>query len=236
MSKLWALVGALVFGLVLLGRSQVGFASGGGGGMGGGGMGGVGTTGTVKKAPKTPEEIAQSRYKSGLRARDEALEAEKKLAESEPGFWQNRYANAVKKNWAEAIEDYQEAIEKKPNFYQAYSDLGYAYRKSGDYEKSLAAYGRALEINPEYPQALEYVGETYLKLSRLDDVKNTYMRLFGVDREQAALLMTAMNAWLEKPPSEGVTTEQVDTFRQWVKERQQLAEQVGGNNAHARAW
>jgi tetratricopeptide (TPR) repeat protein len=230
MTKLWALIGVLV-----LLSPQVGFASGGGGGGGmGGGMGGIGG-GTVQKKPKTPEQIAQSRYKSGLKARDEALEAEKKLAESEPGFWQNRYASAVKKNWAEAIEDYEAAVEAKPDFYQAHSDLGYAYRKSGDYTKSLAAYTRALDLNPEYPQALEYVGETYLKLSRLDDAKNTYMRLFGVDREQAALLMTAMNAWLEKP-SESVTTEQVDAFRQWVKERQQLAEQVGGNAAHARAW
>jgi tetratricopeptide (TPR) repeat protein len=231
MSKLWAMVGVLV----LLGSApQVGFASGGGGGMGGG-MSGTGSSGTVKKAPRTPEQIAESRYKSGLKARDEALEAEKKLAESEPGFWQNRYANAVKKNWAEAIEDYQAAIEKKPNFYQAHSDLGYAYRKSGDYEKSLAAYTRALEINPEYPQALEYVGETYLKLARLDDVKSTYVKLFGVDREQAGLLMTAVNSWLEKPPAE-VSAEQLEAFRQWVKERQQLAEQVGGNTAHARAW
>ncbi len=62
------------------------------------------------------------------------------------------------------------------------------------------------------------------------------MKLFGVDREQAALLMNAMNAWLEKPPTDGVSAEQVEAFRQWVKERQQLAEQVGGNSAHARAW
>jgi tetratricopeptide (TPR) repeat protein len=236
MNKTWALIGVLV----LLGSApQFGFASGGGGGMGGGmgGMGGGTSTGTVKKkAPKTPEEIAQSRYKSGLKARDEALEAEKKLAESEPGFWQNRYKSAVTKNWAEAIESYQEAVAKKPDFYQAHSDLGYALRKTGDYEKSLAAYGRALELNPEYPQALEYVGETYLGLKRLDDAKNTYMKLFGVDREQAALLMKAMNAWLEQPPTDGVTAEQVEAFRQWVKERQQLAEQVGGSSAHARAW
>jgi tetratricopeptide (TPR) repeat protein len=235
MRKLWALVGVLA----LLGVApQMGLASGGGGGMGGGGMGGMGGMGggTVKKAPKTPEQIAQSRYKSGLKARDEALEAEKKLAESEPGFWQNRYKSAVTKNWAEAIENYQEAIEKKPDFYEAHSDLGYAYRKTGDYEKSLAAYGRALDLNPEYPQALEYVGETYLNLKRFDDVKSTYMKLFSVDREQAALLMNAMNAWLEKPPAEGVTAEQVDAFRQWVKERQQLAQQVGEGAAHARAW
>lgn len=236
MNKLWALVGVLM----LLGSApQFGFASGGGGGMGGmgGGMSGGSSTGTVKKKPpKTPEEIAESRYKSGLKARDEALEAEKKLAESEPGFWQNRYKSAVDKNWAEAIEKYQEAIEKKPDFYQAHSDLGYAYRKTGNYEKSLAAYGRALELNPEYPQALEYVGETYLNLKRLDDVKSTYMKLFSVDREEAGLLMKAMNAWLEKPPADGITAEQLEAFRSWVKERQQLAAQVGGTSAHARAW
>jgi tetratricopeptide (TPR) repeat protein len=235
MSKLWAVVGVVV----LLGSSPlVGFASGGGGGGGGmGGMGGMSGTGTVqRKAPKTPEEVAQARYKSGLKARDKALEAERKLAESSTDFWRNRYKNGIEKSWASAIESYQEAVEKKPDFYQAYSDLGYAYRKTGDYEKSLAAYDKALSINPEYPQALEYVGEAYLAVKRLDDAKNAYMKLFGVDREQAALLMNAMNAWLEKPPAEGVTPEQVEAFRQWVNERKQLAQQAGGNLAQARTW
>jgi tetratricopeptide (TPR) repeat protein len=234
MSKLWTVVGVLV---LLGGSPLIGSAAGGGGGGGmGGGMGGMGSGTVQRKTPKSPEEIAQARYKSGLKARDKALESEKKLAESEEGFWRNRQEASVKKNWASAIGFYEEAIAKKPDFYEAHSDLGYAYRKTGDYDKSLAAYGRALEINPEYPQALEYVGETYLGLKRLDDAKSTYIKLFGVDRELAGQLMAAMNAWLEKPPSEGVTPEQLDTFRQWVRERQQLAEQAGGGTAHARAW
>ena len=76
-------------------------------------------------------------------------------------FWMQA-ADMWQKSWASAIESYQEAVAKKPDFYQAYSDMGYAYRKTGDYEKSLAAYDKALQINPEYPQALEYVGEAYL--------------------------------------------------------------------------
>ena len=190
----------------------------------------------MKGKPKTPEQIAKLMFKKGVSARDDALEAEKKLAASEPGFWHDRYASTVEKSWAKAIDRYQQAIAAKPDFFEAYSDLGYAYRKTGDYDRALAAYDRALELNPEYPNALEYLGETYLKLARLDDAKSTYMKLFSVDREQAAVLMNAMNEWLEKQPTTGASTEQIDGFRQWVAERKQLAEHVGGNAAQARAW
>jgi tetratricopeptide (TPR) repeat protein len=235
MSKLVALVGVLL----LLGASaQVGFAYPFGGEMAGNdnrtgdSIGG----GSVKKGKvRTPERVAELSFQRGVRARDEALEAEKKLAASQPGFWHDRYAAAVEKNWAKAIDRYQQAVAAKPDFFEAYSDLGYAYRKTGDYQRALAAYDRALQINPEYPNALEYLGETYLKLTRLDDAKSTYMKLFGVDREQAAVLMNAMNEWLETQPTAGDSAD-VDAFRQWVSERKQLAEQVGGSAAHARAW
>jgi tetratricopeptide (TPR) repeat protein len=235
MRKLVAVVGVLLF----LGASaQVGFAYPFGGEIAGQDArqgDSINGRGAKKGKVRTPERIAELSFERGVRARDEALEAEKKLAASQPGFWHDRYATTVEKSWAKAIERYQEAISAKPDFFEAYSDLGFAYRKTGDLDRALAAYDRALQINPEYPNALEYLGETYLKLTRLDDAKSTYMKLFGVDRDQAAVLMNAMNEWLAKQPTAGASAD-VDAFRQGVSERKQLAEQVGGSAAQARAW
>ena len=240
MRKLCATVLATVGALLLLGSwPQIGFAYPFGGEIAGkdartGDVIGGGSS-MKRGATQTPEQRAQASYKSGRKARDKALEAEKKLAASpEAGFWHDRYARAVKKSWAEAMASYRAAIASKPDFFEAYSDLGYAYRKIGDYDRSLAAYGRALEINPEYPNALEYLGEAYLKLGRLDDLKSTYMKLFSHDRELAAVLMKAANEWLDTQPG-SLSAEELDAFRQWVAERKQLAEQVG-ETAQARAW
>jgi len=215
------------------------FASGGGGGGGMGGMGGSSSgPATVKpKKPKTPEQIAQSRYEAGLSARDKAMEYERKAKEGAKGWFGGDYATSAAEEWKEAIAAYEEAVAKKPTFHEAYSDLGYARRKTGDYTSSLAAYDKALELSPDYAPALEYVGETYLALNRVSNARDTYMKLFGVDRKLAKELMEAMAAWAKTAqPSDALTSEELEGFRSWVTERQQLAMQLGDSVADARGW
>ena len=112
------------------------------------------------EAPAAGETIAKQRYVEALARRDRALELERTAPDA---------TSERTREWEAAIALYRSAIEKQPNFHQAHSDLGYAYRKLGRYPESLAAYDRALEIEPDYPQALEYAGEAYLALNRIED-------------------------------------------------------------------
>jgi len=209
---------------------------GGGGGMSGGSMG-SGTSAPAK--PKTPEELAQQSYERGLKHRDRALGYEEKARVSDKSWFGKLPSEKAVDQWREAVEDYEQAIEKRDDFYEAHSDLGFARRKLGEWNESLEAYDRALALKSDYSPAIEYRGEAYLKLGRLSDAKDAYMRLFTLDRPLADQLMGTMKAWIGEvgeEPVEGLSGEELTAFRAWVEERAQLASQAGSDVSDARSW
>jgi tetratricopeptide (TPR) repeat protein len=207
-------------------------ASGGSSGMGGLGMD------RSTDARRSPEQIARARYEKGLQKRDSALDHEKKAAAASSDEKRAQETAQAKQSWEGAIADYQSAIEKKSDFHEAYSDLGYAYRKLGRYPESLAAYDKALELKPNYPKALEYEGEAYLGLNRIDDARRTYMKLFSVDRAEAGTLMKALAGWADRAqaqPPAGIDAKTLEEFLSWVRERRELAAQAGEASS-SRSW
>jgi tetratricopeptide (TPR) repeat protein len=103
---------------------------------------------------------AQSEYNRGVRAR-------------------------VAKDWATAITAFRRVVTERPDFADAWNELGYALRNQGRYADSLDAYDRALGLRPEFPEALEYLGEAYVKLGRLDDARRVLDRLRPLDGGRA---------------------------------------------------
>ena len=124
--------------------------------------------------------------------------------------------------------------------HQAFSSLGYALRKTGDFEASLVAYDRALEINPSYFEAIEYRAEAYLGLDRVEEAKAAYLDLFGRDPERAEQLLTAMKGWLqdrrEAPGSLNEGT--LSGMEDWIREREELAQQAAklSQNESGGSW
>lgn len=235
MTKLWLIV-SLTLLVSSLGLSQPSWAAGGGGG--GVGIGGDMGSARSGRDVRDPEDIAQSRYRRGLRARDAALRLEAKAQEKDESWLGKRPSEKAVDRWTDAARFYREAIEQKPRFHEAYSDLGYAHRKLRQYRASIAAYDKALRLEPDYVQAIEYRGEAYLRLLRLGDAQAAYMRLFTLDRPLANQLLASMTTWLsEQAPSvEGVSPSRLKRFREWVGEREQLARQTGGDLFSSRAW
>jgi tetratricopeptide (TPR) repeat protein len=176
----------------------------------------------------TPQEEATALYNDGIALRDKAVKLSAEAA-SEPDARKKEKLEAKSKDKHEdSIKKFSEATKKDPRLYMAWSSLGYAYRKVGNYPSSLEAYGKALEIQPDYTPAIEYRAEAYLGLNRLDDVKSVYMILFRMDRPRADELSTAIDQWLEKRKANpsGLDPAQLDEFSRWAAERKQLASQV----------
>ena len=89
------------------------------------------------------------------------------------------------KEWPAAVEAFQAAVTLRPNFPEAWNELGYAFRNQGRYADSLAAYDEALRLRPNFPEALEYLGEAYVKMGRLDDARRVLQRLRPLDAARA---------------------------------------------------
>jgi tetratricopeptide (TPR) repeat protein len=194
--------------------------------------------------PQTPEQIAQDHYRDGLRMRDRAWRYEDKAAQTDDEAKREKLLNRVEKQFGAAVREFQTAVGNDPRLFQAWSSLGYAQRRLGNYEDSLRAYDRSLEIQPGYTEAIEYRAEAYLGLGRLDDAKSAYMTLFSHDRERADELLKAMQKWVEthrENPGD-LSSSTVDEFAQWVDQRGQIAAQTSAlyppseDGAIARAW
>lgn len=192
--------------------------------------------------PKTPEQIAEDHYNNGLRMRDRAWKLEEKAAEADDEAKREKLLSKVDKQFSAAAREFRTAVQNDPRLFQAWSSLGYALRRTGDYEESLRAYNRSLEIQPGYTEAIEYRAEAYLGLGRLDEAKSAYMTLFNHDRERADELLQAMQEWVEthRENSSGVSADQVEEMAQWIEQRGQVAAQTsalyGSGAAAARAW
>ena len=111
----------------------------------------------VEQRRQSPADAsAESEYNRGVRAR-------------------------VAKDWRTAAEAFQKALGFRPDFAEAWNELGYALRHQGRYAESIAAYDRALKLRPDFPEALEYLGEAYVKMGRIDEARRVLDRLRPLD-------------------------------------------------------
>ena len=176
----------------------------------------------------SPEEQATELYNDGNSYRDKAAALEQEAAAEPDAKKKEKLEKKALDKHESSIKKFAAATEKNPSLYQAWSNLGYAYRKTGKYTESLQAYDHALQIAPGYTPAIEYRGEAYLGLNRLDDVKAAYMALFTQDRFHADQLAAAIDKWIQKKRTEpsGVDSAALDSFAAWAAERKQLASQT----------
>ena len=79
--------------------------------------------------------------------------------------------------YQQAIEDYTNAIDLKPQFAGAYDSRGNAYQKLNRWDQAIQDYTKAIEINPQYANAYYQRGNTYEQLNQKEKAIESY-RLF----------------------------------------------------------
>ena len=178
-------------------------------------------------AEPAAEELAVDHYNQGLKYRDKAWKLEEQAAAAKKP--QDRA-----KRLAQAQEEYKKALEQQlaatalnADFHEAFSSLGYAYRKIGQYAPALEAYDRALALAPNYVEAIEYRAEAYLGLGRLSETKAAYETLFLRDPQRAANVLTACGKWVQAALAAG-EVEQVAEFAVWVAAKKATARTMNG--------
>lgn len=192
-----------------------------------------------EEAEKTPEVLAIEHYNMGLSMRDRAWKLEAKAAATEDPAKREKLESKALRQYRSAIREFEQCTRHDPDHYQAYSSLGYASRKVGEFDQALVAYDRALDLNPGYTEAIEYRAEAYLGLNRIEEAKKAYMELFAVDRPRADELLAAMKRWVEQRKADpgDVDGETIDAFAAWVAERDELAGQTAQlTESASRQW
>lgn len=73
-------------------------------------------------------------------------------------------------DYAGALQELRQLAEDNQQA-DIYNLMGYALRKSGDYETSLSYYNRALQLQPDFKAAREYLGELYVETGHVAQAK-----------------------------------------------------------------
>ena len=89
------------------------------------------------------------------------------------------------KEWSVAVASFKKATELKPDYPEAWNELGYALRNVGNYPDSVKAYDEALRLKPRFPEALEYLGEAYVKMGQVEEARKVLERLRPMDKKRA---------------------------------------------------
>ena len=94
--------------------------------------------------------------------------------------------------WSDAEAAFRRATKLKPDFPEAWSELGHALKKENRYDDSVTAYQEALRLRPSFPQAMEYLGETYAYMGKRTEAQQMLDRLRPLDPTLAAQLEKVM--------------------------------------------
>src|SRR5262249_45489048 len=95
--------------------------------------------------------------------------------------------------WSDAEAAFRQATKLKPEFPEAWSELGHSLKKENRYDESVKAYQEALRLRPTGPQAMEYLGETYAYTGKQQDAQHMLDRLHPVEPTRDAHLEKVMS-------------------------------------------
>lgn len=70
----------------------------------------------------------------------------------------------VRYNYAGAAQEFQRALELRPEDYSLWNKLGATYANSGSSERAIAAYEKSLGLKPNYVRARANLGVSFANL------------------------------------------------------------------------
>src|SRR5215213_3243643 len=95
------------------------------------------------------------------------------------GDWQDYFqqgiSNAESGRYKEATESYRQAIRLRPDFAEAFSNLGYAYGKLERYAEARAVLEQAIRLDPRLAKAHNNLGYVYAAERRYEKAIAAYL-------------------------------------------------------------
>ena len=115
-----------------------------------------------------PESIGWKSVAVGLREAVQTI-----LPQAELALQQGNFLMTTKQT-DKAIEIYSRAIELNPNYAEAYSNRGIAYKEKGDYDRAIGDYTQAIGLESDYADAYYNRGNAYRDIGDIDRAIEDY--------------------------------------------------------------
>lgn len=92
-------------------------------------------------------------------------------------FYHKAIEASKKEDWAEAIENYENAVKKDPSYTYAWDNLGVCYRRVRQYDKAINAYKKSLEVDPKGKMPLQNIPVAYIHKKEYQKAIDAYLEL-----------------------------------------------------------
>ena len=122
-------------------------------------------------------------------------------------------SNAALQRYDAAIDSYKQAIKIKPDYAEAYLNMGIALKDCGDLEKAMNQYKKALRIKPDYFEAYLGLGVTLKSMGNLDASIESYKKAIKIKPDYAEAYSNMGNALRDKGEIEAA----IDSYKQAIK-------------------
>lgn len=177
----------------------------------------------VVRERKTTEQRVTESYNKGLKHQERAWQHRENALASDSENSRKKLIRKANKELKKALKNFDKARRLQPNFYQAHSSSGYALKELGNFAEAVVAFDASLSLSAEYTPAIEYRAEAHLALGRLEEVREAYSMLVGLDPTKAKQLMATIDTWVSNPPSNTseAAVEQMSTWLASVLVRDQ---------------
>jgi len=123
---------------------------------------------------------------------DSALAAYESAARLKPSYhalYRTGWIYNDRQEYTEALRPLTQAVGLSSNPYNAYVEIGYAYRKLENADQAMTAYRKALEYQPRGAFALFGMGDVYFEISKKYDTSADYYRQgLAVESDNATAL------------------------------------------------
>ncbi|MBI3060705.1 MAG: tetratricopeptide repeat protein [Deltaproteobacteria bacterium] len=94
----------------------------------------------------------------------------------------------IRRDYDAAVQEYTRVVELKPEFPEAYNNLGVALKKKGDLEKAMVNFNRALELRAGYGEARSNRGWVYVEQKRWREAREDFEQALKSDPQDEGAL------------------------------------------------
>ena len=119
-------------------------------------------------------------------------------------------SNAALMQFDAAIESYKQALRIKPDFADAYYNMGVALNDKGDPEAAIESYKQALRIKPDYAEGHSNLGAALQLLNQTEQAVASYEKAISLKKDFNTAISGLGKALLKK----GEHSEGLDKLRQ----------------------
>lgn len=85
----------------------------------------------------------------------------------------------------EAIEAYKKCISFKPDYVDAYLNLGVAYKNQGKFDEAIEVYKKCISLKPNYAAAYENLGVAFKNKGNLDKAVEAFKKAISLKPDHA---------------------------------------------------